>query len=169
MVLGCPRNRRPADKPHTKQLSTAGQPRIVFLHRFTWDFVCSCFRWVVQDSCPRCPWGPKGSVVSCADRTVGVPSCRAPPCPAGCRAPPCLYPPVVCPGFGFDKPIESKTRTYHGRVAPGRAAGWRGGVGQDCSPTGLCTWRTFLPRTLQSIEVTSPERPPRSTNKRNPI
>ena len=28
-------------------------------------------------------------------------------------------------------PVESKTRTYHGPVASGRTAGWRGGVGQD--------------------------------------
>ena len=35
------------------------------------------------------------------------------------------------------KPVKSKTRTYHGRVASGRTAGWRGGVGQDRMPTEL--------------------------------
>ena len=33
--------------------------------------------------------------------------------------------------------VESKTRTYHGRVGSGRTAGWRGGVGQDWLPTEL--------------------------------
>ena len=41
-----------------------------------------------------------------------------------------------CPAYPL--PVESKTRTYHGRVASGRTAGWRGGVGQDCSPIELC-------------------------------
>ena len=36
------------------------------------------------------------------------------------------------------KPVESKTRTYHERVASVRTAEWRGGVGQDCSPIELC-------------------------------
>ena len=33
------------------------------------------------------------------------------------------------------KPVESKTRTYLGRVGSGRTAGRRGGVGQDWMPT----------------------------------
>ena len=33
------------------------------------------------------------------------------------------------------KTCRVKTRTYHGRVASGRTAGWRGRVGHDCSPT----------------------------------
>ena len=36
------------------------------------------------------------------------------------------------------RPVESKTRTYHRRVASGRTAGWRGRVGQDCSPIEVC-------------------------------
>ena len=32
------------------------------------------------------------------------------------------------------KPVESKTRTYNGRVESGRTAGRRGGVGQNSSP-----------------------------------
>ena len=66
-------------------------------------------------------------------------------------------------------PIESKTRTYHGRVGSGRTAGWRGGVGQDWVPTEMFAQETSLPRTLQSIEETSLERLSRSTNKRNPM
>ena len=42
--------RRALAVPVINRLSTAGQPLISFLHRFTWDFVCSCFRKVVQDS-----------------------------------------------------------------------------------------------------------------------
>ena len=34
-------------------------------------------------------------------------------------------------------PVESKTRTYLGRVGSGRTAGRRGGVGQDWVPTEL--------------------------------
>ena len=65
--------------------------------------------------------------------------------------------------------VESKTRTYHGRVGSGRTAGWQGGVGQDWMPTERFAYETGFPRTLQSIEDTSPERPSRSTNKRNPM
>ena len=68
------------------------------------------------------------------------------------------------------KPFDdSKTRTYYGRVGSGRMAGWRGGVGQDWMPTELFAQETSHPRTLQSIEDTSPERLSRSTNKQNPI
>ena len=67
------------------------------------------------------------------------------------------------------KLVESKTRTYHGRVGSGRTAGWRGGVGQDWVPTELFAQETSLPRTHQSNEDKSPERLSRSTNKRNPI
>ena len=67
--------------------------------------------------------------------------------------------------FGF---IESKTRTYLLRVGTKRTAGWRGGVRQDWMPTEMFAQETSLPRTLQSIEDTSP-RLPRSTNKRNPM
>ena len=66
-------------------------------------------------------------------------------------------------------PAEPKTRTYCGRVGSGRMAGRRSGVGQDWMPTELFAQETSFPRTLQGIEDTSPERPPRSTNKRNPM
>ena len=49
------------------------------------------------------PWRARGSVVSWANRPVGVPSYPAPPRPA---APPCAAPPrplMACPGFGIDK------------------------------------------------------------------
>ena len=45
------------------------------------------------------PWGVRGTVVSSAKCSVGIPSCPAPPR----RAPPRPDPPVVCPGFGFEK------------------------------------------------------------------
>ena len=34
----------PADQPLINRRSTACQPRVLFLHRFIWDFLCSCFR-----------------------------------------------------------------------------------------------------------------------------
>ena len=73
--------------------------------------------------------------------------------------------PVEAPGA----PVESKSRTYHGRVGSVRTAGWRGGVGHDWVPTELFVHETSLARTLQSIEYTSLERLSRSTNKRNPM
>ena len=66
-------------------------------------------------------------------------------------------------------PVNSKTQTYHGRVGSGRTARWRGGIGQDWLPTELFAQETSLPRTLHSIEDTSPENLPRRTNKRNPM
>ena len=48
--------------------------------------------------------GGQGTVVSWANRSVGAPSCPAPP--YHCRpfrAPPRPDEPVVCPGFGFDR------------------------------------------------------------------
>ena len=39
------------------------------------------------------------------------------------------------PGAVVIRPVESKTRTYHGRVGAGRrAAGWRGGTGRAPGP-----------------------------------
>ena len=87
---------------------------------------------------------------------------------------------VACPGFRFDRSdvrhkanrfsyftlVESKTRTYHGRVGSRRTAAWRGEVGQNWTPTEQSAQETSLPRTLQSIEETS-SRLPRSTNKQN--
>ena len=39
---------------------TARQPVIVFPHRFTWDFACSCFWRNVQEFCIRCLGGYEG-------------------------------------------------------------------------------------------------------------
>ena len=36
----------------------ADKPRALSPHRFTWDFVCACFRRVIQDGCLRCPLSP---------------------------------------------------------------------------------------------------------------
>ena len=69
----------------------------------------------------------------------------------------------------FSKPVESKTRTYHGRVGSGRPAKRPGGVGQDWVPTELFAQETKVHRTLQGIEETSLQRFSRSTNKRNPM
>ena len=65
--------------------------------------------------------------------------------------------------------VESKTRTYHGRVESGRMAGRRGGAGQNGTPTEHFAQETSVPRTPQGIVDTSPERPPGRTNKRNPM
>ena len=48
-------------------------------------------------------------------------------------------------------PVESKTRTYHGRVGSERTAGWRGGVEQDQMPSELFAWEKSVPRNLRSI------------------
>ena len=32
-----------ADTPRINRLSTGRQPHLLFLHRFSWDFVCPCF------------------------------------------------------------------------------------------------------------------------------
>ena len=71
--------------------------------------------------------------------------------------------------IGVGTPVESKTRTYHGRVGSGRTAGRRGGARQDGTPTEQFAQETSVPRTPQGVEDTSPERPPRSTNKQNPM
>ena len=68
-----------------------------------------------------------------------------------------------------NKPVESKTRTYHGRVGSGRPAERPGGVGQDWVPTELFAKETKVQRTFQRIEDTTLQRLSRSTNKRNPM
>ena len=67
------------------------------------------------------------------------------------------------------KPVESKTRTYHGRVGSGRPAERPSGVGQDWVPTQLFAQETNVYHILQGIEETSLQRLSRSTNKRNPM
>ena len=60
------------------------------------------------------------------------------------------------------EPVESKTRTYHGRVGSWRPAERPGGIGQDRVPTKFFAQETHVYRTL-------PKRYSRSTNKRNPM
>ena len=66
-------------------------------------------------------------------------------------------------------PVDSKTRTYHGRVGSERTAGRPGGVGQNRTPTQYSAQETSAPRTLQGFANKSLERLSRSTNKRNPM
>ena len=65
------------------------------------------------------------------------------------------------------KPVESETRTYHGRVGSGRPAERPGGVGQDCVPTELFAQKKKVYCTLQTHQEMSLQRVSRSTNKRN--
>ena len=64
------------------------------------------------------------------------------------------------------KPVQSKTRTYHGRVGSERPAERPGGFGQDCVPTELFAQETKVHRSFHSIEEHSLQRLPRNTNKR---
>ena len=91
-----------AGQPRVNRGSTVGQPLISFLHRFTSDFVCSCFRRDVQDSVFD-SLGRRGRVVPWPDLFDGVVSYPAPPPSPPRRAPPRPDRPVVCPGFGFDR------------------------------------------------------------------
>ena len=50
------------------------------------------------------------------------------------------------------EPVESKTRTYHGRVASERPAERPGGVGQDWVPTESFAQETKVHRSLQGTE-----------------
>ena len=116
---------RPADKPFINPLSAARRPRVLFLHRFIYNFLCSCFQrdidnsllvkcgsvphrftwdctysyfWrVVQDICIRCLEGYEKWLSS--GRTVLLASRPNRLRPA---APPCAHPPVICSVFGFD-------------------------------------------------------------------
>ena len=53
------------------------------------------------------------------------------------------------------KHVESKTRTYHGRVGSERPAERPGEVGQDWVATELFAQETKVHRTLQGIEETN--------------
>ena len=143
--------------------------------RLGWDFLCSCLRRVVQDGCLRFPestWRvpprahrPAAALGASTHRHPnpphptprrgaarhGAPASSHRP-PRRC-APPRPVPPVVCPGFGFDRCgihavlffriifqgsclpfVDSKTRTYRGRVGAGRRMAGQGGAGQDRTP-----------------------------------
>ena len=83
------------------RLSSAGQPLVSFFLRFTKDFLCrTCeesFRTAFFNAL-----GARGSVVSLANRPVGVRSCPVPPRPAASLSPPRIGPLAVCSNFGFD-------------------------------------------------------------------
>ena len=67
------------------------------------DFVCPCFGRVVQDRFLRCSGGHEGRLSPRrSDPSTSRPAPHRPTLPPH-RVPPCPDPPVVCPGFGFDK------------------------------------------------------------------
>ena len=73
------------------------------LHRFTWDFLCSCLQKDIQDSFPRYPGGLErrlafGPLEPSASYSAWPR--RAPPPRRAPRGP---EPPVVCSGFGLDR------------------------------------------------------------------
>ena len=80
----------------TKRLSAAGQSRVLFLHRFTWDFACSCFRGNVQATCLRCFGGCGEGLFP--RRTVLLANSPARPRPA---TPPCAPTRLVRGVSGF--------------------------------------------------------------------
>ena len=56
--------RRALAVPRLNRWSTAGQPLVLFRHRFTWDFLSSCLRRDVQNCCLRYPGGLEGRLPS---------------------------------------------------------------------------------------------------------
>ena len=66
--------------PVINRLSTSCQPVVLFSQRFTWDFPCSCFRRVVQDSCLQCPgWNGGRLLLARTDLSASHPAGLAPP------------------------------------------------------------------------------------------
>ena len=84
---------------------TGCEPDVLFLHRFLCDFVCSCFRKVIQNNSLRCHGGQGERLVTWADRPVSVHSCSVSPRPAPLhrRALRRLDPPMVRSGFRLDR------------------------------------------------------------------
>ena len=76
---------------------------------------------------------------------------------------------ILCKSNAVTKFVESKTRTYHGRVGTERTAERRGEADQNWMPTEQSAQETSLLRTFQGIENISFERISRSTMKRNPM
>ena len=68
--------------PLINRLLTARQPVIVFPHRFTWDFLCPFSQKSRSGLLPSMPWRARWTVISWANRSVGVPNCLAPLRPA---------------------------------------------------------------------------------------
>ena len=76
--------RRPADKPLINRGSTAGfLPPTVYIGIPLFVLPKRC-----SGQLSSMPWGARGTVVSCANKPVGVPSCRARPAQPPRRAPP---------------------------------------------------------------------------------
>ena len=117
-----------------------------------------------SDSCIRCPRGQEKRLSSGRN---DLSACRPAHAPPPRRVPPCPgppRPPVVCPGFGFDRNriaivgrIQNPdiSRTGWDGAAHGGAAG-RGGNGQDGTPTGWFAQKTTNILTLQTIEENLP-------------
>ena len=97
------KRRSTGQSPGTKSArGPAGQQRVLFFHWFTENFICSCFRRDVQNSCLRHHGGQEGRLFpGRTDPSASRPALPRPLAPPR-RAPPCPDPPVVCPGFGFD-------------------------------------------------------------------
>ena len=87
---------RPADKPVVNRGSTAGffPPSVYIGFRL---FVLLERR---RSDVSSMPWRVRWTFVSWANSSVGTQSCSTPP---GRRRAPRPDPPVVCPGFGFDR------------------------------------------------------------------
>ena len=82
--------RRAAVVPQLSRWSTIGQSLVLFLHRFTWDFACSCLQRLAEErGLSSIVWWVQGTVASWANRPIGVLCCPAPPRPA---VPPCAAP-----------------------------------------------------------------------------
>ena len=103
---GTKSGRRPADKPLINRLSTACQPVIVFLHRFYIGFPLFVLPKNRSRQLSSMPQKPHRTAVFWANRPVGYPSYRT-AAPLHRRAPPRPDPPVVCPGFGFDRSFRT--------------------------------------------------------------
>ena len=90
-----------------------GQSLISFLHRFKWDFVCSCFRRQVQDSVLDSLEGKReGCVLNRSTRRQPVLPSPTPPRRPAVRRPDTTGP--CCPGLGFDKLFPLGCKQYVG-------------------------------------------------------
>ena len=98
-------DQRIAVSPFMNRSSTACQPDIVFLARLKLDFLCSCFREDIQDSCLRCPGGKQNLAL------LGEPSCR---CPAPCHPAPPRSAARTSHGRYFDSPAGYAIFTFDG-------------------------------------------------------
>ena len=120
----------------TNRLQTACQPLTLFLHSVYIGFRFFVLLEKRSGDVSSMPWGVRGTLVSWAYCSVGVPSCPAPPRRPAVRPDPTRPWYVrVLDSPGKRIPVESKTRTNDRRVRSERTAGRRSGVGQDWTPT----------------------------------